>query len=176
MQLIACWTVFPLLLAGLAYGCGSLVAALACALTARAFAHVLNGVGLPPSRCEGAVSIYFASGYPVGAFVPLGLGHRLLDQDIAWLYAPYLAFLAAMLALALDAIAAAAVRIAWQRAVIAFVAAQAALLYGYALWGGVKEIVAAVLVPTFVAVCPLRESMLKLRAWIPPALAAAAMV
>jgi hypothetical protein len=146
------------------------------ALTDRAFTHALNGAGLPPSSYEATVSIYFASGYPVGSFLPFGLGHRLLDQDIAWLYAPYLAFLAAMLALALESIAVALVRFAWQRAAIAFFAAQAALLYGYALWGGVKELAAAFLVPTFVAVCPLRESMLKLRAWIPPAIVAAAMV
>jgi hypothetical protein len=146
------------------------------ALTDSAFSHGLSAAGLAHSSYERTLWFYFVAGYPLGSFLPLGLGHRLLGQDIAWLFAPYLAFVMAMLAVALEAIAAAIVRPAWQRAGIAFIAAQPALLYGYALWGGVKEIVAAALIGIFVALCPLGERMLRARAWIPAALVALAMV
>ena len=146
------------------------------ALTDSAFSHGTSAAGLAPSSYEETLRFYLGAGYPLGSFLPLGIGHSLLRQDIAWLYSPYLAFLAAMLALALESIAAIVVRVAWQRAGIAFIAAQAALLYGYVLWGGVKELAAAMLVATFAATCPAGVSLLTLRAWVAPLVVAAAMI
>ena len=41
---------------------------------------------------------------------------------------------------------------AWLRAFVAFIAAQSALLFGYAAWGGIKELTAAFLLALGVAV------------------------
>jgi hypothetical protein len=120
--------------------------------------HGRTTAGLEPSTYQVLLSSYFASGYPMGSFLPLGAAARLTGHDAAWLVAPYLAVLAALLALALDeiareALAGAAVAgrrlAAWAPAGAAAVAACAALLYGYALWGGIKELVGAVLIATF---------------------------
>lgn len=146
------------------------------ALTDQAFARGTHTAGLAPSSFEATVSIYLSTGYPFGAFLPLGLGHQLLGEDIAWLFAPWLAFVAAMLALTLESLAATIVRIPWRAAMIGFVAAQSALLYGYALWGGAKEVVAALLVAAFAATCPVRERLLAARTWAPALVVAAAMV
>ena len=146
------------------------------ALTDRVFAHGPSYTGLPVSSYERTLFFYFGSGYPFGSTLPLGLGKQLLSQDIAWLFDPLIAFFAGAMALSLERIAAAVVRIPWQRALIAVFAAQPALLYGYAMWGGIKEIAAAVLLATFVAAAPRGDRLLSVRAWIPAALVMAAMV
>ena len=51
--------------------------------------------------------------------MPLGVGHQLLAYDIAWLYQPYLAFMAALLALALYALLERVVDSRWLRAAFA---------------------------------------------------------
>ncbi|MGI8558329.1 MAG: hypothetical protein ACR2ND_08465 [Solirubrobacteraceae bacterium] len=91
------------------------------------------------------------TGYPVGSFLPFGVARALSGQDAAWVFQPYLAFLAAALALALDALVAPLVVSPRWRAAAVFVAAQATLLYGYSLWGGVKELATAVLLATLAA-------------------------
>ena len=74
--------------------------------------------------------------------MPLGIGHQLLAYDLAWLYQPYLAFLAALLALTLYSVLGAGDPARGRCGPLAaFVAAQPALLFGYALWGGIKELV-----------------------------------
>ncbi len=40
-------------------------------------------------------------GYPIGAFVPFGAAQKLAGGDLAWVFQPYLSFLAAMLSLCL---------------------------------------------------------------------------
>ena len=67
--------------------------------------------------------------------MPVGIGHSLLSYDIAWLFQPYLAFLAVALALSLYSLLEPVARSPRLRALAAFVAAQPALLYGYSLWG-----------------------------------------
>jgi hypothetical protein len=116
--------------------------------------------GLSPSTYQDTLSEYLTNGYPVGSFLPMGLGHQLLGQEIAWLPDPWMAFMAAMLALSLERIAARTLgreRSRWQTPVIAILAAQSALLYSYYLWGGIKEMAGAMLVATFVASLPWRE-------------------
>jgi hypothetical protein len=114
-------------------------------MTDRVMEHGRSLAGLAPSTYEATLATTLAIGYPTGSLMPLGVGHQLLSYDSAWLYQPYLAFLAALLALALYALLGRAIGSKPFRAVAAAVAAQAALLYGYSLWGGIKELAGALL-------------------------------
>ena len=87
-----------------------------------------------------------SSGYPIGAFLPLGVAGKLAGTDIAWLFQPAVAFAAAMLALGLYALAGQLVRSRRLCAAVAFVAGKPALLFAYAMWSGIKEVTAAALV------------------------------
>ena len=113
--------------------------------------HGVNVSGLQPSTYEATLDFYLGSGYPVGGLVPPAIGGELLSLDIAWLYHPYLALLAAMLALSLYTVAEHAIEPRPLRALAAFVATQPALLYAYTLWGGFKEPAAAWLVALLAA-------------------------
>ena len=88
----------------------------------------------------------------------MGIGHEIARADSLWLYQPAMAFMAAMLALGLYALAGNIVERPWVRATAAFVGAQAALLYGYALWGGIKELGSAWALPVLAALYPRRPS------------------
>jgi hypothetical protein len=116
------------------------------AMTDRVMEHARNLAGLAPSTYEATLATTIKLGYPTGGLMPIGIGHQLLAYDIAWLYQPYLAFMAALLALTLYALLERVVEARWLRAVFALLAAQTAVLYGYVLWGGVKEIAGAWLV------------------------------
>jgi len=111
--------------------------------------HVLdNGrdlSALGPSSYEATLAVYFASGYPLGAILPLGVGARLVGTDPAWVWQPMISFAAALLAMTLYALATQLVPSRSLRALVALVGAESALLYGYALWGGTKEVAAATL-------------------------------
>ena len=102
-------------------------------------------VSLPPSTAEATLDGYLGDGYPLGSFVPLTTLQPLVGTDSAWLWQPYLSFVLAVLASSLWALAAPLVRDARLRALVVFLAAQPALLYAYALQGGVKELAAAAL-------------------------------
>lgn len=106
--------------------------------------------GLAPSTHEATLALNIGEGYPIGTFIPLGLVAELLG-DPAWLIQPYMAFLTVLLALAFWAVVAPLVVSARVRAAVVFVAAQPALLYGYYLWGGVKELAATALIATTAA-------------------------
>ena len=93
--------------------------------------------GLAPSTYEATLNTSLAFGYPVGSFAPLGNVQQLVGIDTAWLWQPYLTFMAALLALALYGLAAPLVPSRPLRAALALVAAQPAILFGYALWGGI---------------------------------------
>ncbi|HEY2770382.1 MAG TPA: hypothetical protein VGI87_07440 [Solirubrobacteraceae bacterium] len=116
------------------------------ALTDHALQHGRSAANLPLSTYGATLNSYLHSGYPLGAFLPLGIGHKLTGQDIAWLIQPYMAYMAAMAALCLYWIARRALDSRRLAALAAFTAAQAATLYGYVLWGGVKEVAAVWLV------------------------------
>jgi hypothetical protein len=143
--------------------------------TDQIMSHGRDLSGLAPSTFERLQYLNIHEGYPVGTFIPLGVGSRLVGQDPTWIYQPCMAFFAAMLALALYALLRGAVRSAWLRAAAAFVAGQAALLYAYALWGGIKELAAAAFIGLAAALVPLRrEELARWRGLIPFATAAAA--
>jgi hypothetical protein len=116
------------------------------ALTDRVMDHGRSVAGLPVSTYYVVLKSYISTGYPVGSFLPLGVGHQLTGQDIAWLFQPYLAFLAAMVSLSLYWVARTALPSSRVAAVAAFAAPLAAITYGYSLWGGAKELMAAALV------------------------------
>ncbi|HEY6067577.1 MAG TPA: hypothetical protein VIU81_02710, partial [Gaiellaceae bacterium] len=71
------------------------------ALTDRVMQHGHSLAGLMPSSYEATLSVNLAHGYPVGALLPFGTARALVGVDGAWVFQPYLAFLAAMLALVL---------------------------------------------------------------------------
>ena len=132
---------------------------------------------LAPSTYEATLATTVKLGYPTGSLMPVGIGHWLLSYDIAWLFQPYLAFLAAMLALTLYAILERLIYRPVLRAAAAFVAAQPAILYGYSLWGGVKELAGAWLLALIAALAP--RALLagrSARAGIPLAAAVATLV
>lgn len=116
------------------------------ALTDRVLEHGRDLDGLAPSSYEATLAFNLADGYPVGIFMPLGAGAAIVGQDVAWLIQPYMAFLGATLALALWSLARPVIERKWLLALVAFLAAQSALLFGYYLWGGVKEVAAAALI------------------------------
>jgi hypothetical protein len=107
--------------------------------------HGYNVANLTSSTYERTLTTSLSTGYPMGSLMPLGIGHTLLGTDTAWLWQPYLSFLAAMLALGLYVLVRPLVQTHWLRAFASAVAAASALLYGYALWGGIKEMAQAML-------------------------------
>ena len=147
------------------------------AMTDRVMQHGRSLAGLAPSTYEATLATTLAIGYPTGSLMPLGIGHQLLSYDLAWLYQPYLAFLAALLALALYAVLRRVIPSRGLRAAAAFVSAQPALLFGYALWGGIKELLGALLLALIAALLPWTlEEGRGARAALPLAAACAALV
>ena len=148
------------------------------AFTDRTMEFGRNLDGLAPSSYEATLDLNLVKGYPTAIFVPWGIGAAISGQDLAWVFEPYEALLASMLALCLNAIAMPAVRSARMRALIALVAASAALLVGYSLWGGVKEVGGAMLVALVAALAllPLRDGARGVGAAVPLAFAAAALL
>jgi len=147
------------------------------ALTDRVLEHgrSLDGLGLSSYRAT--LEFNLAGGYPIGVFVPFGVPQKLIGAELAWVFQPYLSFIAALLSLSLWEVFGGVLRDGRWRAFAAFLAAQPALLYGYAMWGGVKEMAAAALVALAAALAPaaLRADS-SWRGVLPLALAGAAIV
>ncbi len=97
--------------------------------------------GVAPSTYWALLHEYLHTGYPLGSMLPLGIGAKLVREDPLWVFQPYLAFQAVLLALTFQGVLAGVIRSAWVRAVVVFLAAQSALFYGYATWGAIKEVV-----------------------------------
>jgi hypothetical protein len=114
-------------------------------LTDNLFAHGHSVAGLPPSTYRLDFMNYVGKSYPIGAFMIFGVGRALLRTDLAWVFDPYLACCTAAIALCIYVFAEPFVASPRRRALIAFLGAQPALLYGYYLWGGIKEVTAAFL-------------------------------
>ena len=113
------------------------------AFTDHVLEHGRDLSALGPSSYEATLSVNVANGYPLGSILPLGVVARLVGTDPAWVWQPYISFAAAVLAMTFYGLATHLVPSRGLRAVVALVGAQSALLYGYALWGGVKEVLAA---------------------------------
>jgi hypothetical protein len=142
----------------------------------RAIEHGRTLSGLAPSTYQQVLVDYFSTGYPLGAFLPLGVGGKLTGHDIAWLFQPTIALYAAMLALAIYSLTGRLVSRRPLRALAAFLGAQPALLFAYALWSGIKELAASALIALVCAVVMATiDRWASPRALIPPALAVAAL-
>ncbi len=147
------------------------------ALTDQTMAHGHDLSGVEPSTYRATLDFNLADGYPVGAFIPFGAAQELVGGDLAWVFQPYLAFLAAMLSLCLFSLLAGVLGDRRLRALVAFVAAQPALLVGYALWGGIKEVAVAFLVALAAALAPaVLSDRVRPRELIPLTVAAGALV
>jgi hypothetical protein len=145
------------------------------AMLDRASHHGYDVAGLGPSTYEATLSTSLVYGYPLGSLLPLGVGSTLVGEDAAWLWQPYLTFLAALLALGLYQLVSGLLGSRFLRTLTAFVGAQAALLYGYALWGGIKELATAALIALGAALVPVTVGNLeRTRAVLPLALACSA--
>jgi hypothetical protein len=107
--------------------------------------HGRSLTDLPPSTYSLLIASYVANSYPLGGFMLLGVGHGLTGIDSAWIFQPYLACCGAAVALGVYALVEPLVESPRLRALVAFLGAQPALLYGYSLWGGIKELTAAFL-------------------------------
>jgi len=144
-------------------------------ITDRLMTHGRSLAGLAPSSYQAMLHFYVDSDYPVGTFLPLGIGHVLTGQDALFLYQPYLAVLAVMLSCALYELSRPLFRSRVRRAVAAFIASQSALLFGYTMWGGVKELATAWLVALLAALLvPAVRRQSPLRLLVAPAVVVAA--
>jgi hypothetical protein len=146
------------------------------AMLDRALHYGYNTVGLPPSTYEAFLGNTYTPGYPLGSLLPLGVGHNLVQVDALWLWQPYLTFLAALLALTLYQLTRSIVRSAPARALIAAVGAQAALIYGYAAWGGIKELSTALIVVMLIVLVTSLEPAVRVRPLLPLAVASAGLL
>lgn len=140
-------------------------------------AHGRDLSGLEPSSYQTTLAVNLPAGYPVGAFLPLGVGTKLIGTDVAWLVQPYMATMAGLLALCLYWLARPLVESQPLRALVAFGAAQSALLFAYSLWGGVKEVAVALAIAVLAALAPAAaKAELGLRGILPAALATTALL
>jgi hypothetical protein len=146
-------------------------------LADRILDHGRSLAGLPDGHYREILSLTLSAGYPLGSVLPLGVGTKLTGVDPAWLFQPYLAFLAAMLALSLYAFSGRIISSPPLRALAAFVASQPALLFGFSLWAGVKELSGAWIIALLasLAVLAVRDRW-DGRALLPLAVAAAAVL
>src|SRR2546423_3925976 len=96
--------------------------------------------GVPVSALRAIVEEYLANGYPVGAHAGLAAVRPLVGQDVAWVYQPYLAVMLSFAGLALHAVLGRVGESHRLRALAAFVAGQAGLVYAYYMQGSIKEL------------------------------------
>jgi hypothetical protein len=107
-----------------------------------------RGVGhLAPSTHQQVMVDYLGGSYPIGSFVPAALMSKISGQDVAFTMQPSMAFAAGTLAVLLFDLTRRLVRGPGMAAAIAVLASLSSLLLGYYLWGGVKELVTAALIP-----------------------------
>ena len=147
------------------------------ALTDRVVDHGNDVSGLAPSSYEATLDFNLADGYPIGAFLPLGIGATFVGTDIAWLIQPYMAFIAVSLVLCLYALGEGLVASRPLRVLCAVPAGAAALLFGYYLWGGIKEVGVIALLALGAALLPVAlEGWRDWRLAVPLAVTAAAVI
>src|SRR5271165_1211398 len=140
--------------------------------------HARSVSGEPRSTYSLVYTEELGPTYPLGSFMLPGVARALVGVDIAWVFQPYLACCGAAVALCLYALMEPLVSSARLRALLAFLAAQPALLYGYSLWGGIKEMTAAFLLALGAALASalLTERPASWRALVPLAVAAGALI
>ena len=117
--------------------------------------------GLAPSTYQLVLDGWLGSGYPVGAFLPLGVAARLSGVDLAAAYQPVIAFSAAVLAAGIAAVVRPLVGTRAGAASVGIAGALASIYVGYLQWGGLKEAATAALLPVL--------AWPAVRAWSPAA-------
>ena len=149
------------------------------AFTDQFFSHGRSVGALPSSTYQLLLHTnLISSGYPSGAFMLTGVGHWITGIDTAWIFQPYLAVCAGALALCCWELLTPVITGDWLRAFVVFIAAQSALLVGYAAWGGIKELTAAFLLALGIAVSArlLAAEQPSWLASVPVAIAGAALI
>lgn len=131
--------------------------------------------GLPTSVYSYIVNNYLSTSYPIGADVAVGAIRPLVGQDIAWVYQPYLAVILTFGGVALYELLRDAVKSRSLRAVIAFIAAQAGLVYAFYLETSIKELAITTIITLMVVLlfATWRER-LRVRTLVPVVLTAVA--
>lgn len=130
---------------------------------------------LPQSSYRVSLNKYLNSQYPVAAQGTLGVLRPLGFSELIWLYQPFLAFLLALAALSLYRLLASWSKRPGLSAAGAFLAAQPALTYAYALQGSIKEIAALSMICAVTAlVADAVQARAGARAFLPVAAAATA--
>ena len=105
-----------------------------------------RGVGeLESSTHAATIDAYLGGSYPIGGFVAAAVMSVASGQDLAFTMQPSMAFAAGALGLLVFELVRPVVRGGIIPGLIAIVAPISAVLFGYVLWGGVKEIVSAAL-------------------------------
>ena len=134
---------------------------------AKGFGTALGNI--PETSAREFLNSYLNAGYPLGTQTMLGTFSGLTDTPVAVLYQGFIAFMAAISAIALAVIGGRLVG-ARRGALVGVVAAAANLTYQYALQGGIKEIG---LLATLCATAALaREAVTLARAYAGAALVA----
>lgn len=116
-------------------------------LGAQAFGETGASSGSESSSDRVTQAYFVGSGYPSGALTAAAPYSKLLAQDVAWTYQPFLAVAIVMLAAGLLRLSKELPLSTPLQVVVAFVATQPGLLVAYYLQGSIKEIVAAALLP-----------------------------
>jgi hypothetical protein len=142
-----------------------------------ALQHGRSLATLAPSSYEAPLHDLIASGYPLGSFLPLGIGHELSRVDSAWIIQPLMALEASLLGLSIYSLSSGLIERRPLRAGVALVGASSALLFSYAFWSGIKEVTAATLVGLVAAVIVAAPaSRWRPRDLLPTAVAGAALL
>jgi hypothetical protein len=168
----------PIVLFGTAGFAGYFVdndAAFHFALIDQLMAHGHDIAGLPTSVYSYILNEYLSSSYPIGADVAVGAIRPLIGQDIAWIYQPYLAMILTFGGVVLYELLRDSVRSTALRAAIAFIAAQAGLVYAFYLETSIKELATTMIISLMVVLvfATLRQP-LRVRTLLPLALATVA--
>lgn len=117
------------------------------ALTAHVMESGRDLSGLAPSSHQLTLQVWLGSGYPTGAFMPLGIGSRLAGSDPLLAYTAVIALYGAVAALGLAAAVSGLVKSLRLAAVCGLLGVQASMFYGYAQMGGIKEAAVVALLP-----------------------------
>jgi hypothetical protein len=120
-------------------------------LVDRIATHGTSLADLPASSYRTTLEAYFGGGYPLGIHAALAAVRPLAFLDVAWAFQPYLAFIAAALALTIVGLLRGVLRAGWRPAAIAVLGAQPALVYGFAAQGSVKELATLWIIPLMAA-------------------------
>ncbi len=118
------------------------------ALTDNLLTHGREVPALGPGSYPQVLRDYLDTGYPLGSLLPVALTARLSGQDAANVFQPVIAVYGSVMACSLWAVARSLIRSPAAAAAAALAAAQASLVFGYAQWGGIKELASAALVAT----------------------------